>query len=117
MHSDANTSIEAETVSAKSGSKRLLLGMFSKTRAAYPQIYPQIASSVAPQSAIYPGLLRAQKYLALFVPYSIIKFLPRPQYMPSLLIIQKYDAEDAKAFKAQVLFNETFRRAECIVLR
>ena len=34
----------AETASAKSGTKRLLLGMFSKARAAYPQIYPQIGS-------------------------------------------------------------------------
>ena len=44
---DACTSIKAETASAKSGTKRLLLGIFSKTRAAYPQIYPQILGSIA----------------------------------------------------------------------
>jgi hypothetical protein len=33
---DAGTSIEAETASAKCGSKRLLLGMFSKAREVYP---------------------------------------------------------------------------------
>jgi uncharacterized cupin superfamily protein len=43
----AGTTNAAETASANSGTKRLLLGMFSKTRAAYPQTYPQIASSIA----------------------------------------------------------------------
>jgi len=32
-----------QTASAKSGTKRLLLPMYSKARAAYPQIYPQLS--------------------------------------------------------------------------
>jgi hypothetical protein len=41
-HANASTSIEAEAASAKSVAKRLLLGVFLKTSAAYPQIYAQI---------------------------------------------------------------------------
>ena len=37
---DAGTSIKAETASAKSGTKRLLLGMFLKARAALPPNQP-----------------------------------------------------------------------------
>jgi hypothetical protein len=40
----------AATASAQSGTKRLLLGMFSKARAAYPQIYPQISRSIGSAS-------------------------------------------------------------------
>jgi hypothetical protein len=42
-----NVANAAEIASVNNGTKRLLLGMFSKARAAYPQSYPQIRSSIA----------------------------------------------------------------------
>jgi hypothetical protein len=44
--SAGNVANAAETASSQKGTKRLLVGVFSKARSAYPQIYPQMSVRV-----------------------------------------------------------------------